>query len=166
MARTRALTAVTTAAALAAQALVIRHATAQQAPEATLRPSVAATAIIAAHPLGLASVGLEGDAGLYARLGLAAGVGVSAGGGGRTVGEVAATGRFLLDPLRQSSRGVYATGGLALRLQHAARPRTFVLAGLGVEGRPLGRFMPAIEAGIGGGTRVSVVLRPLRSGRR
>lgn len=159
MARARALIAV-------AGVAVARHAPAQQAPGPTLRPSVAATAIIGTHTLGLVSAGLERDAGLYARLGLTAGVGASVTGNGRAVGEIAATGRFLLDPLRQSSRGVYATGGLALRVERAARPRALVLAGLGVEGRPLGRIVPAVEAGVGGGARVSVVLRPVRPGRR
>ena len=131
---------------------------------AALRPSVGATAVFATHTLGLVSAGLEGDAGLYARLGLAASAGAST--DGRAVGEVAGTGRFLLDPLRQSSRGLYATGGLALRVEHAVRPRLFVLAGLGLEGRPVGRVVPAVEAGVGGGARLGVVLRPVRPGRR
>ncbi|GJG85591.1 hypothetical protein tb265_07720 [Gemmatimonadetes bacterium T265] len=131
-----------------------------------LRPSVGATAVVGPHTLGLLSAGLEGDAGLYARLGLVAGVGATTGSGGRAVGEVAGIGRFLLDPLRQAPRGIYATGGLAVRVERTARPRTFVLAGLGLEGRPLGRVVPAIEAGVGGGARLGVVLRPLRPGRR
>ena len=163
MARTRALIA---AAIAVAGVVVVRHAAAQQAPGPTLRPSVAATAVVGTHALGVVSACLEGDAGLYTRLGLTAGVGASAGDNGRAVGEVTAIGRFLLDPLRQASRGVYATGGLALRVEHAVRPRALVLAGLGVEGRPLGRVVPALEAGVGGGVRISVVFRPLRPGRR
>ena len=135
-------------------------------PDASLRPNVGVTAVVATHPIGLASVGVERDAGLYARVGLVASGGASTADGGRAVGEVAAIGRFLLDPLRQQAHGIYATGGLALRVEHAARPRPFVLAGLGVEGRPLGHVMPALEAGLGGGARVGIVLRPLRANRR
>lgn len=170
MARARALSA---GQALAAGVLTFaaQRVTAQALPYAvrsdpSLRPSVGVTAIVATHPIALASVGIERDAGLYARVGLVASGGASTADGGRAIGEVAAVGRFLLDPLRQSARGVYATGGLALRVEHTARPRLFVLAGVGVEGHPLGRLMPAIEAGLGGGARVGVVLRPLRANRR
>lgn len=158
MARARPLGASAGAAALAAAL--------GAAPARAQRPSAALTAVAASHPLALAGVGLEGDAGLSARLGLAAAAGVAAGGGGRAAGEFAATGRFLLDPLRQAPRGVYATGGLALRVVRAEQPRALVLAGVGVEGRPRGRVVPALEAGFGGGARVSFVLRPARPGRR
>ena len=147
-------------------ALVVRRAPAQRASDPVLRPNVAATVVFDAHPIGLVSAGLETDAGLYARLGLSAGVGASTARGAHTVGELDATGRFLLDPLRQAAHGLYATGGLALRIATTDRPRLFVLAGLGVEGRAIGRVMPAVEAGLGGGARVAVVLRPVRAGRR
>lgn len=170
MARARALTVLRAAAALAIP-LVTRHAAAQgggprAAGDPLLRPSVGATVVFDAHPLGLVNAGVEGDAGLYARLGLTAGIGASDASRAHAVGELDATGRFLLDPLRQSARGVYATGGLALRVERATRPRVLVLAGLGVEGRPVGRVMPAVEAGLGGGVRLGVVLRPVRAGRR
>lgn len=153
--------------------LAARPAAAQRLPagaappaDASARPAVGVTAVAAAHPLALATFGVEGDAGLYARFGLAAAAGATAAHGGRAVGEVAATGRFLLDPLRQAARGLYATGGLALRLEPGERPRPLVLAGLGLEGRPIGRVVPAVEAGLGGGARLGVVLRPVRPGRR
>lgn len=165
MARTRALTA-----GIIAGLAIAHRAAAQQVFQAaagpTVRPSVAATVIVGRQTIWLADVGLERDAGLYTRFGLVAGIGGTGAGGGRAVGEIDAIGRFLLDPLRQSARGVYATGGLALRVEHAARPRTLILAGFGIEGRPLGRVMPAIEASVGGGARVSIVLRPVRPGRR
>lgn len=151
---------------VAAQALPVAVRSDPALQPSALRPSAAATAVIATHPIGLASVGLERDLGLYARFGIVGSAGASAADGGRAVGEVAAIGRFLLDPLRQSSRGVYATGGLALRVERTTRPRPFVLAGLGVEGRPRGRVIPALEAGLGGGARVSLVLRPTRANRR
>ncbi len=165
-ARTQSRTARVALAALLALVVGARRGAAQPAADAPLRPSLAATAVFDAHPLGLVSAGVEGDAGLYTRLGLSAAIGTSTASGAHTVGEVAATGRFLLDPLRQQAHGVYATGGLALRLQRATRPRPLVLAGLGVEGRPLGPVMPALEAGLGGGARLGVVLRPARPRRR
>ncbi|HEY0778004.1 MAG TPA: hypothetical protein VGD56_08570 [Gemmatirosa sp.] len=172
MARARALTNLRAADAALAFAIVLapvlltHSLAAQGVSSSVLRPTVAASAVFDAHPIGLVSAGIETDAGLYARLGLSAAGGASTASGARAVGELSATGRFLLDPLRQSARGIYATGGLALRVQQATRPRALVLAGLGLEGRPLGRVMPAIEAGLGGGARVSVVLRPVRPARR
>lgn len=133
---------------------------------AALRPSVGLAGIVGAHPTALAQLGLETDAGLYARFGIVAGGGATSAHGGRAVGELAASARFLLDPLRQQARGLYATGGLALRAEQGTRPRVFVLAGLGLEGRPHGRVIPALEAGLGGGARLGIVLRPVRPGRR
>jgi hypothetical protein len=112
----------------------------------------------------VAGAGLFADAGLYARVGVTAAGGVvwadtPAGRRARGVGEVALVGRFLLDPLRAASRGVYAGGGLGVRVADGASrtsarssARPFLLGVVGVEGRrgPAG-LAPAVELGVGGG---------------
>jgi hypothetical protein len=127
----------------------------------------------------VAGAGLFADAGLYARVGVTAAGGVvwadtPAGRRARGVGEVALVGRFLLDPLRAASRGVYAGGGLGVRVADGASrtsarssARPFLLGVVGVEGRrgPAG-LAPAVELGVGGGARVAVVLRRARLARR
>lgn len=72
--------------------------------------------------------------------------------------------RFLFDPLRQFQRGVYAGGGLSARVDRGDRWRPSLLLVAGVEGSPRARrWVPAIEAGFGGGVRVGVALRAVRS---
>jgi hypothetical protein len=136
---------------------------------------VRADATLGGSPVALVGGGLFVDAGLYARVGVTAAAGVAwhdaeaarqpgvrrAGG----VGEVAVMGRFLLDPLRQAPRRVYVGGGLGARVRDDL-PRYFLLALLGVEGRPRAGVAPAAELGVGGGVRLAVVLRRTRPDRR
>lgn len=135
-----------------------------------------ADAVLGDVPAALVGAGLFVDAGLHVRVGVtaAAGVAWSDPAGTRrtaarragTAGEVAAVGRFLLDPLRQAPRGVYAGGGAGARVGGDDVPRYFLLAVVGVEGRPRGPMVPAAELGVGGGVRLAVVLRRARPGRR
>lgn len=87
--------------------------------------------------------------------------------------------RFLLDPFREAHWAPYAGAGLSVRAdveryfgggdtaQERPRGRGYLLMALGVEGPEVGnRMMPALEVGFGGGTRVGVVLRQARAGRR
>ena len=67
-------------------------------------------------------------------------------------------GRFLLDPFRQSRWSGYGGAGLsALHTEHDWRG--YMLAVVGVEGPGGRRFLPALEIGLGGGTRIGLVLR-------
>jgi hypothetical protein len=88
-------------------------------------------------------------------------------------------GRFLLDPFREARWGPYAGAGLSVRAdveryfgggdttEERVRARGYLLLALGIEGPEVGnRVMPALEVGFGGGTRVGVVLRQARAGRR
>lgn len=71
--------------------------------------------------------------------------------------------RFLFDPLGQFPRGVYAGGGLSARFDRGERWRPSLLIVAGVEGLRRGRaWIPAIEAGFGGGVRVGVAFRKSR----
>ena len=87
--------------------------------------------------------------------------------------------RFLLDPFREARWGPYAGAGLSVRAEEErhvgdgdvakerVRSRGFLLLALGVEGPELGNgVMPALELGFGGGTRLGLVLRQARPGRR
>ncbi len=74
--------------------------------------------------------------------------------------------RFHLDPYRQDRRGVYAGGGVGVRHVAGDALRPLLVALVGVELAPRGSVVPAIEAGVGGGARLGVVLRSLRPGRR
>ena len=128
---------------------------------AQLRADVLTGDRLAVH----AGAGVETDAGLYARLALVGGAGVSdVGGDGAASARVEGVARFLLDPLRESRRGPYLGGGVGVRYDDGDRARGYLLAVIGVEGGGPGRrgWAPALEVGIGGGARVSVVLRRAR----
>ncbi len=118
-----------------------------------------------------AGVGVETDAGLYVRVGAVGGVGVTGFGGDRTLGGRAeAVARFVLDPLRQSRRGAYVGGGVGVLGDVTRGAHAYLLAVLGVEldGARHGRggWAPAVEVGIGGGARLSIVLRRTRPNAR
>ena len=109
------------------------------------------------------TVGLETDAGLYARIAGVVGVGADRWGASAR-GEAVA--RFILDPLRQARRGPYLGGGAGVRRDGHGETRGYLLAVIGVEGKGPGAtrsgWAPAVEAGIGGGARLSLVLRRAR----
>jgi hypothetical protein len=108
------------------------------------------------------------DAGLNVRLAMIGGAGVARRPGGAVVGvqraEVVA--RFLLDPMRRSARGLYFAGGVGAVHTGGDDVRAVLVALVGVEGRPRGSVAPALEAGVGGGARLGVMLRRTRRDRR
>jgi hypothetical protein len=99
--------------------------------------------------------------GVYVRLGLDAAAGATLRDGtARASGRVDAIGRFLLDPFRESPFGLSLGGGLSLPYTKGdTRTRPYLTAVIDVEGRQRGRFTPALQVGLGGGTRVGVVIR-------
>lgn len=107
--------------------------------------------------------GLAVRLGYYARLVVAGGAGASggwdAGDATRASGRLELLGRFVADPFRERARSPYAAAGIVQRLEQGARPRTRLTAVVGVEGRPRRGWLPALEAGFGGGVRVGLVLR-------
>jgi hypothetical protein len=75
-------------------------------------------------------------------------------------GRVDAVGRFLLDPLHEVPFGLSVGGGLSLLYVDGDKGvRPYVTVVVDVEGRKRGPFTPAFQLGLGGGTRVGVVLR-------
>lgn len=152
------------AAGLASVGLAAGGPAAAQAPRRAVVPEVRAEGV-GSSPLLLAAAGLFADAGLYGRVGVTVGAGTAATGARGLVGEATLVGRFVLDPLRQAARGVYAGAGVGVRGRSGASER-FLVGMVGVEGRGRGRVVPAVEVGVGGGMRVAVALRRARVGRR
>ena len=123
--------------------------------------------IAARHSTLQAGVGFNAAAGSYVRWGLVAAAGV-------TNRDDAATAtwradvvvRFLLDPFRESRRGLYGLAGVSVMDDGSRDIEPAILVGVGVEGRARGAVIPAVELALGGGTRLAVVLRRTRPGRR
>lgn len=109
-----------------------------------------------------AGYGVSIPAGLYVRNGIVGGVGVGAHGAD---GRLDIVSRFSFDPFRQSRWSPYAGAGFSTRFRTDTDggTRGFLLAYLGVEGPlALGKqagWVPALEVGFGGGTRVGLILR-------
>jgi len=124
--------------------------------------------VIAGEPwYALAGAGASVTAGVYTRLGINGAAGVA-----RTdsltlgAARVDGTLRFLLDPLRQSAVGVYGVAGVSGMYLEGDGWSPRVLLGIGLEGRARGGTISSIEVALGGGTRVSFVMRRARADRR
>ena len=110
----------------------------------------------------LVGFGANVPAGYYVRLGLEGAVGAIARSG--MLGDAAKvdlTTRFLFDPFAEQRVGWYGGGGIsAVHDGNAWRPYLMLLVGR--EGPTAGRWRSAVEAGVGGGVRLGVVLRSAR----
>jgi hypothetical protein len=99
--------------------------------------------------------------GPYVRTGITAQGGLESGSASaKFSGRLDLMTRYLLDPYRENQWGFSIGGGVTVPYaEHPrdVRPRLTVVMDL--EGRRRGRFSPAIQAGLGGGARVAVVLR-------
>ncbi|MFL5575948.1 MAG: hypothetical protein ACJ79S_08280 [Gemmatimonadaceae bacterium] len=133
-----------------------------QAPAAARRPRVELRGDVIAGRTTHAQLALGANAplGNYVRVDALAGAG-SASRGGETRfgarGDLLA--RFLLDPFRQSRWGPYGGGGVSAIFVDGGGWHGYVVALVGLEGAPLRGLLPALEVGLGGGTRVGLVLR-------
>ena len=75
-------------------------------------------------------------------------------------GRVDVISRFLLDPFREVPVGISLGGGISVPYASGdRRVRPYLTAVVDIEGRRRSGITPAIQIGIGGGTRVGVVLR-------
>jgi hypothetical protein len=99
--------------------------------------------------------------GTYVRFGInAAGGATFRDGSSRASGRIDAIGRFLLDPFREAPIGVSVGGGLSLPyVDGDKRVQPYLTAVVDIEGRRRGAITPAFQLGLGGGTRVGVVVR-------
>jgi hypothetical protein len=141
-----------------------------------LRWLSAAAALAAAAPpagaqqvreLGIQAIGTLSDpalgvGGVYAgwrparRARVSAMVGVG-GSGGQTAWRGELLGHFLLAPMRRKGAGVYLAGGVAA--VGGAVDRGYLVLAFGVEGKPGAPAGWFVEAGVGGGARLSAGYR-------
>ena len=133
---------------------------AQEGSTPSIRPLARIDAFLADVDVLHVGGGVTRELGRYVRLDgvLAAGVARAR---GETLGSGRAevVGRFLLDPFLQSRWGFHGGGGIIARLDEGADPRGYITLLFGAELPNEGRWRPAIEIGIGGGTRIALVVR-------
>ena len=108
-----------------------------------------------------AGAGISAPLGTYVRFGAVGGIGPGAEG---LTGRTDLIVRFTLDPFRDKRWAPYGVGGVSAR--YGGRPRTSMVLMAGVEGPPMGRVAPAIEAGFGGSFRLGLALRQAFARRR
>lgn len=108
-----------------------------------------------------AGLGVSAPLGTYVRFGLVGGIGPGADG---LTGRTDLIVRFTLDPFRDKRWAPYGVGGVSAR--YGGRSQTSLVLMAGVEGPPIGRVAPAIEAGFGGSFRVGLALRQAFARRR
>jgi hypothetical protein len=98
--------------------------------------------------------------GTYVRLALTGGGGLTRQNGAmRTAGRADGIVRFELDPLKQHTRGAYFGGGLSLFGRDGPHVRAYLALVAGLELTQRAGWVPSIEAGLGGGTRIGIGLR-------
>jgi hypothetical protein len=109
--------------------------------------------------------GAQVPLGYYVRLGLTGAAGVTLHDGDSVGGgRVDVIARYLLDPFREVAWTPSFGGGLTVRYDDGdKRPGTYLTVVLDVEGPRFRRsFSPALQLGLGGGTRIGVALRTTR----
>jgi hypothetical protein len=107
----------------------------------------------------LAGVGMGRALGIYSRVSAAAAAGTRwVDGDVEPAGRVDVSVRFVLDPFHESRFGISVGGGVTAAVSER-RQKAFLAALLEVEGRRRRRFAPAVQIGLGGGARVTVLLR-------
>ena len=102
-------------------------------------------------------------AGTYVRTGAVAAVGFSRDG---LSGRLDAMARFHFDPVRQSRWAPYGGGGLSGRFDRGEKARAYLMLLLGLDGPVYGGATPSFELGLGGGTRIGVIIRRATAERR
>jgi hypothetical protein len=157
-------------AVVATTVAISRDASAQagrRPPVPRVQPEVRADFINARARAAHVGVGFSVPASTYVRLGLV-GAGGPAWSDSATAfsGRADAVARFVVDPLRESRWAPYASGGLGVLYDEDDRWRAVLVGALGVEGPVMGRLVPAIEIGFGGGARVGLAFRRAIPGRR
>ena len=111
----------------------------------------------AANPAAIqAGAGLMFVTGTYLRSGIAAGIGASQHG---FSGRVDFVNRFHLDPFGEHRWAPYGGGGLTTRLDANRKTRFYLLVLAGLDGPARNGIITSVEAGLGGGGRVGVIIR-------
>jgi len=119
---------------------------------------------IAANPAAIhAGAGFTVAMGTYVRSGIDAAIGSSEHG---ISGRIDFVNRFHLDPFRQHGWAPYAGGGLTARFDDNRTNRYYLLVFLGLDSPAKKGIATSIEAGLGGGARLGLILRKTRAERR
>lgn len=133
-----------------------------QTPEQAVQTEWRIDGIFARTAGGEVGLGVSVPVGFYVRNGVVGGIGVGQHG---VEGRTDLLSRFSLDPFRQSRWSLYGGGGISgrYRTEQDGGSRAYLLLFLGLEGPlALGQtsgWVPAVEAGLGGGARVGVIIR-------
>lgn len=147
-----------------------RYALAQQrgpSPPTRWQPEARADFIDARAEAAHLGLGVSVPASTYVWLGIVGAIGRAwSDGAATTAGRVDGMMRFVVDPLREFRWAPYAAGGLGALYDGAEKWRVVLVGVLGVEGPALGRVVPAVEAGFGGGARIGFAVRRAMQGRR
>lgn len=149
-----------------------REAGAQIPENPGLLPELRGDVILGRRAAVQLGAGVQIPAGYYVRVGVIGAVGVRIDDPTpptqhRMDGRLDVLARFLLDPFRQTSYGLSLGGGMSLRAEPGDRVRPVLLVAVDVEGRRSRRgLVPAVQVGLGGGTRIGVVLRRGSAGAR
>lgn len=120
-------------------------------------------AILAGPPAIHAGAGITFPAGTYVRTGLEGGIGASKDG---VSGRFDALTRFHLDPFREHRWAPYGGGGVTARFDVDRKTRFYLLLVAGVDGPDSHGVATSIEAGLGGGGRIGLVIRRAAAKRR
>jgi hypothetical protein len=119
---------------------------------------------IAANPAAVhVGAGFTIAMGTYVRSGFDAAIGQSEDG---ISGRIDLVNRFHLDPFRQHRWAPYAGGGMTARFDDNRTNRYYLLVFLGIDSPAKKGIATSIEAGLGGGARLGIVLRKARAERR
>jgi hypothetical protein len=134
-----------------------------QADGGGVRPEARFDVVAARATAVHGGLGLSAPLGTSLRLGGVVGLGAVVDDEARGRSEVSARAdllaRFLVDPFLESRWAPYAGAGVSGRSEGGRRPRGYLLAVVGVEGSPIGSWLPSVELGFGGGVRFGIVLR-------
>jgi hypothetical protein len=74
--------------------------------------------------------------------------------------------RFVLDPFRQMPWGLSLGGGVSVPYEQNSVTRPYLTVVADVEARAHRKFTPAVQVGLGGGTRLGLVFRTSPRSRR
>lgn len=110
-----------------------------------------------------AGVGATVPLGNYVRAGMVGAAGLSRDGPSARIDVLA---RFHLDPFRESRWAPYAGGGLTTRFDRGQNAHTYLMLLAGIDGPAANGLGTSVEAALGGGGRVGIILRRTRTERR
>jgi hypothetical protein len=80
-------------------------------------------------------------------------------------GRVDAIARFLLDPFAETRWGLSIGGGMSA-LVTESRAHEYLVVVVDLETPRVGPVVPAVQLGLGGGTRIGLIVRAYRPGQR